>query len=90
MFVGWEGVGLCSCLLINFWFTRIQANKAAIKAMVLNRIGDFGLVIGILIIFVEYKAVDYATVFAITPILGDKLFNFLNFDFDLISIICFF
>ena len=45
MFVGWEGVGLCSYLLINFWFTRIQANKAAIKAMVLNRIGDFGLVI---------------------------------------------
>lgn len=90
MFVGWEGVGLCSYLLINFWFTRIQANKAAIKAMVLNRIGDFGLVIGILIIFVEYKAVDYATVFAVTPILTNKVFNFLSFDFDLISIICFF
>ncbi len=90
MFVGWEGVGLCSYLLINFWFTRIQANKAAIKAMVLNRIGDFGLVVGILIVFVEYKAVDYATVFAITPIFKDKLFNFLIFDFDLISIICFF
>nr|YP_010208836.1 NADH dehydrogenase subunit 5 [Skeletonema grevillei]UBA16146.1 NADH dehydrogenase subunit 5 [Skeletonema grevillei] len=90
MFVGWEGVGLCSYLLINFWFTRIQANKAAIKAMVLNRIGDFGLVMGILIIFVEYKAVDYATVFAVTPILTNKVFNFLSFDFDLISIICFF
>jgi len=90
MFVGWEGVGLCSYLLINFWFTRIQANKAAIKAMVLNRIGDFGLVIGILIVFVEYKAVDYATVFAITPIFTNKLFNFLTFNFDLISIICFF
>lgn len=90
MFVGWEGVGLCSYLLINFWFTRIQANKAAIKAMVLNRIGDFGLVIGILIIFVEYKAVDYATVFAITPAFVGNSFNFLNMDFDLISIICFF
>ena len=90
MFVGWEGVGLCSYLLINFWFTRIQANKAAIKAMVLNRIGDFGLVIGILIIFVEYKAVDYATVFAVTPILTNKVFSFLSFDFDLTSIICFF
>ena len=90
MFVGWEGVGLCSYLLINFWFTRIQANKAAIKAMVLNRIGDFGLVIGILIIFVEYKAVDYATVFAITPIFTEKFFNFLSFNFDLISVICFF
>jgi len=90
MFVGWEGVGLCSYLLINFWFTRIQANKAAIKAMILNRIGDFGLVLGILIIFVEFKAVDYATVFAIIPTFTDKLFNFLSFDFDLISIICFF
>jgi len=90
MFVGWEGVGLCSYLLINFWFTRIQANKAAIKAMILNRIGDFGLVLGILIIFVEFKAVDYATVFAVTPIFTNKLFNFLSFDFDLISIICFF
>lgn len=90
MFVGWEGVGLCSYLLINFWFTRIQANKAAIKAMILNRVGDFGLVIGILIIFVEYKAVDYAAVFSITPILTNKVFSFLSFDFDLISIICFF
>ena len=67
MFVGWEGVGLCSFLLINFWFTRIQANKAAIKAMVLNRIGDFGLVIGIFIIFLKFKAVDYATVFSLVP-----------------------
>ena len=90
MFVGWEGVGLCSYLLINFWFTRIQANKAAIKAMILNRIGDFGLVIGILIIFVEYKAVDYATVFAITPIFTHKVYNFLSLDLDLITIICFF
>ena len=90
MFVGWEGVGLCSYLLINFWFTRIQANKAAIKAMILNRIGDFGLVIGILIIFVEYKAVDYATVFATTSLFTNKVYHFLNFDFNLISIICFF
>ena len=90
MFVGWEGVGLCSYLLINFWFTRIQANKAAIKAMILNRIGDFGLVIGILVIFVEYKAVDYATVFATTLIFTNKTYYFLNFDFNLIFIICFF
>jgi NADH-ubiquinone oxidoreductase chain 5 len=41
MFLGWEGIGLASYLLINFWFTRIQANKAAIKAMIMNRIGDF-------------------------------------------------
>ena len=89
MFVGWEGVGLCSYLLINFWFTRIQANKAAIKAMVLNRIGDFGLVLGILIIFVKYKAVDYATVFALTPLFINDEFIFLNVSFNLIDIIGF-
>jgi len=89
MFVGWEGVGLCSYLLINFWFTRIQANKAAIKAMVLNRIGDFGLVLGILIIFIKYKAVDYATVFALTPLFVNHEFIFLNISFNLIDIIGF-
>ncbi len=89
MFVGWEGVGLCSYLLINFWFTRIQANKAAIKAMVLNRIGDFGLVLGILIIFVKFKAVDYATVFALTPLFVKHDFIFLNINFNLIDIIGF-
>ena len=89
MFVGWEGVGLCSYLLINFWFTRMQANKAAIKAMVLNRIGDFGLVLGILTIFVKYKAIDYATVFALTPLFVDHQFIFLNINFNLIDIIGF-
>lgn len=87
MFVGWEGVGLCSFLLINFWFTRIQANKAAIKAMIVNRIGDFGLALGILTIFIKYQAVDYATVFAITPKFVDQTFNFLNFDLSLLNII---
>ena len=67
MFVGWEGVGLCSYLLINFWFIRIQANKAAIKAMIINRIGDFSLLIGILLIFIYYKSIDYATVASLTP-----------------------
>ena len=89
MFVGWEGVGLCSYLLINFWYTRIQANKAAIKAMVLNRIGDFGLILGILIIFVKYKSVDYSTVFALTPLFIDDTFIFLNIEFNLINIIGF-
>jgi proton-translocating NADH-quinone oxidoreductase chain L len=90
MFVGWEGVGLCSFLLINFWYTRIQANKAAIKAMIINRIGDFGLVIGILLIFVNYKTLDYATVFAITPFLKEKTTNFFSFNFNLLTLICFF
>ena len=87
MFVGWEGVGLCSYLLINFWFTRIQANKAAIKAMIVNRVGDFGLALGIITIFVKYQSVDYATVFAITPKFVGQTFNFLNFEVDLLTII---
>ena len=89
MFVGWEGVGLCSYLLINFWFTRIQANKAAIKAMVVNRIGDFGLALGIFTIFVCFKAVDYATVFSMVPFFAEEKFVFLNFEFHLINLIGF-
>ena len=88
MFVGWEGVGLCSYLLINFWFTRIQANKAAIKAMIVNRIGDFGLALGIITIYVNYKAVDYATVFALTPFFKNQTFQFLIFEFDTLTVIC--
>ena len=87
LFVGWEGVGLCSYLLINFWFTRIQANKAAIKAMIINRIGDFGLTLGILSIFINFKSVDYATVFAIVPFFIEKQFNFLTFNFDILTVI---
>jgi proton-translocating NADH-quinone oxidoreductase chain L len=90
MFVGWEGVGLCSYLLINFWFTRIQANKAAIKAMLINRIGDFCLLIGIMLIFVNFKAVDYATVAALSPFFKGKVINFLNLDVDLLLVICLF
>ena len=85
MFVGWEGVGLCSYLLINFWFTRIQANKAAIKAMILNRIGDFSLVMGILIIFINYKSVDYATVSSLTPFFKTQSVNFLNMDLNVLN-----
>lgn len=67
MFIGWEGVGLCSYLLINFWFTRLQANKAAIKAMLVNRVGDFGLALGMRAVYQEFHALDYATIFALAP-----------------------
>src|SRR6056300_1306357 len=90
LFLGWEGVGLCSYLLINFWFTRVQANKAAIKAMIINRIGDFSLIIGILVMFVNFKSVDYATVAAMAPFFKDTTINFLNMDFNILSLICVF
>jgi NADH-ubiquinone oxidoreductase chain 5 len=90
MFLGWEGVGLASYLLINFWFTRIQANKAAIKAMIINRIGDFCLIIAILIMFVNFKCVDYASVAALVPFFKTQTVNFLNIDFNILSLICIF
>jgi NADH-ubiquinone oxidoreductase chain 5 len=87
MFLGWEGVGLCSYLLINFWFTRIQANKAAIKAMLLNRIGDFSLFIGIIIIFINFQSLDYSTIASLAPFFKTEKINFLNHDFDLLAIV---
>ena len=87
MFLGWEGIGLASYLLINFWFTRIQANKAAIKAMILNRIGDFFLVMGILLIFTHFKAVDYATVATLVPFFKSETINFLNISVNLLECI---
>ena len=71
MFVGWEGVGLSSYLLINFWFTRIQANKAAIKAMLINRIGDFALLLAIFAIYFVFNSLDYDTIFSLTPLMLD-------------------
>ena len=63
MFVGWEAVGVCSYLLINFWFTRIQANKAAMKAMIVNRVGDVGLAFGRRRIYEKYGSLDYGSVY---------------------------
>lgn len=88
MFVGWEGVGLCSYLLINFWFTRLQANKAAIKAMIVNRISDLILVLGILILFTNLKTVEYFSTFAIISIIQKYTFLFLNYQWSIIDIIC--
>tara|TARA_B110001450_G_scaffold55784_1_gene52344 strand:- start:3331 stop:5340 length:2010 start_codon:yes stop_codon:yes gene_type:complete len=90
MFLGWEGIGLASYLLINFWFTRVQANKAAIKAMVVNRIGDFCLIIAILTLYVNFKSVDYATVASLAPFFKTQTVNFLNMDFNILSLVCVF
>ncbi|WP_276372010.1 NADH-quinone oxidoreductase subunit L [Chryseolinea sp. H1M3-3] len=63
MFVGWEGVGLCSYLLIGFWFKNHDYNKAANKAFIMNRIGDLGLLLGVILIFINFGSIDYQTVF---------------------------
>ena len=70
MFVGWEGVGLCSYLLIGFWFKNIEYSSAAKKAFIMNRIGDLGLLIGIFLIYRTTQSIEFTTV------LGDKLGNF--------------
>ncbi len=90
LFVGWEGVGLCSYLLINFWYTRLQANKAAIKAMVINRIGDVGLALGIMIFFNYCKSIDYSTIFSLIPLLINKSFYFFNLEFNILTLGTFF
>ncbi|WP_455481444.1 NADH-quinone oxidoreductase subunit L [Bartonella sp. B12(2025)] len=64
MFFGWEGVGLASYLLIGFWFQRDSANKAAMKAFVVNRVGDFGFLLGIFSVFVLFRSVDFSSIFA--------------------------
>lgn len=90
MFMGWEGVGLCSYLLINFWFQRIQANKAAIKAMIINRIGDFALALGIFIFFYLFKSINYSTMFALAPEFTNIKFIFFNSEFDILTLGCLF
>jgi proton-translocating NADH-quinone oxidoreductase chain L len=67
MFFGWEGVGCASYLLINFWFTRLQASKASIKAMLVNRVGDIGLAIAIMTIFSIFGSVEFSVVFPLVP-----------------------
>ena len=71
MFVGWEGIGIVSYLLINFWYTRIQANKAAILALTMNRVGDMGLSIGFFALFALFGSLDYATIFNIAPFMNE-------------------
>lgn len=65
LFIGWEGVGLCSYLLINFWLTRIKANKAAMKAMLINRVGDVGLLLAMFMIIKEFGTLEYSTIYSL-------------------------
>ena len=82
LFIGWEGVGLCSYLLIGFWYTRIQANKSAIKAMIINKVGDIGLLLAIVLIWVEVGSLDYDSIFSYSFFIIKD-----NWTLDLISLL---
>ena len=90
LFFGWEGVGLCSYLLIGFWYKKESANNAAIKAFLVNRIGDFGLAIGIFLIFFYFGTINFQEVFEIVPQFIEKKLVFLGFESSLITLICVF
>lgn len=90
MFVGWEGVGVSSYLLINFWFTRIQANKAAIKAMLVNRVGDFALLLALFTIFFIFNSLNYDIVFTLTPFFENYRIVFGPFELPVLDFICLF
>jgi len=88
LFFGWEGVGLASYLLIGFWYDRPSANAAAIKAFVVNRVGDFGFALGIFGIFMMTGAVDFDSIFAAAPSLTGKTIPFFGWEADGLTLIC--
>ena len=88
LFFGWEGVGLCSYFLIGFWFKKDSANTAAIKAFVVNRVGDFGFALGIFLIFYLFGTVNYSEVFELIPTITEKNLIFLGIEVNAIDLIC--
>lgn len=90
MFVGWEGVGLASYLLINFWFTRIQANKSAIKAMLFNRLADMMMLIGLCAIYSSFETFDYVIIFSIAPLLIPNIIELFSISIYNLDFICLF
>ncbi len=89
MFFGWEGVGLASYLLIGFWYEKPTANAAAIKAFVVNRVGDFGFLLGIFTVFLITKSVSFETIFAAAPGLAGKTGHFFGMDLPVMEVACF-
>ena len=78
MFVGWEGVGICSYLLVSFWFTRIAANQSSISAFFTNRVGDCFLTIGMFVIFWSFGNIDYNTVFSLAPFINEDIITIIG------------
>ncbi len=90
LFFGWEAVGLCSYLLIGFWFKRETANNAAIKAFIVNRVGDLGLAIGIFIIFLLFGTLNFEKVFTLVPEFNKTELSIFGGEFNAITLICVF
>ncbi len=88
MFFGWEGVGLMSYLLIGFWYTRESANAAAIKAFVVNRVGDFGFALGIFGCFYVFQSIEFDTIFSAAASQTGKTIHFLSWEFDTLTTLC--
>jgi NADH-quinone oxidoreductase subunit L len=88
LFFGWEGVGLASYLLIGFWYQKPSANAAAIKAFVVNRVGDFGFALGIFAVFMLVGSTDFETIFAAAPGLTGKTINFFGWHADALTLTC--
>ncbi len=90
LFLGWEGVGLCSYLLVGYYFHKPSANNAAIKAFLVNRVGDFGYLIAIALIYKYFNSLNFQEVFSNTSTIEKKNLLFLGFEFNLITCICMF
>ena len=87
MFFGWEGVGLASYLLIGFWYKKPEANAAAMKAFIVNRVGDFGFLLGIFGLFATTNAIGLDAVFAAAPDLVGKTMSFVGYELDTLTVI---
>ncbi len=88
LFLGWEGVGLCSYLLIGFWYHKESANNAAIKAFVVNRVGDFGFALGIFAIYMIFGSIQFTEVFSTAQQYQERVVEFLGFPIPALTLIC--
>ena len=90
LFLGWEGVGLCSYLLIGYYFSKNSASSAALKAFLVNRVGDFGYLIAIALIFNSFQSLSFADVFSQTNLFFLEKINFFGFELDFLTTITMF
>ncbi len=88
LFLGWEGVGLCSYLLIGFWYHKPEANAAAMKAFIVNRVGDFGFALGIFAIYMLFDTVKFSEIFALAPQMAEASFVFMGGEYHALTVIC--